>query len=101
MSHAQSPASRPRESTGVTIVGTGSALPVGTVTNQDLEKVMDTSDEWILQRTGIRNRHKIDRAKGESTFTLGASALKKALAAARMDPTELDLVICATMTPEM
>ena len=43
---------------GVTIVGTGSALPEGVITNQDLEKVMDTSDEWIIQRTGIRTRHR-------------------------------------------
>jgi 3-oxoacyl-[acyl-carrier-protein] synthase-3 len=86
---------------GVTIVGTGSALPEAIITNQDLEKVMDTSDEWIVQRTGIRTRHKIDRAKGESTSTLAASALTKALAAAKMDASELDLIICATMTPEM
>ena len=86
---------------GVTIVGTGSALPVGVITNQDLEKVMDTSDEWIVQRTGIRTRHKIDRSKGESTFTLAAGALTKALASAKMQPTDLDLILCATMTPEM
>ena len=86
---------------GVTIVGTGSALPVGVITNQDLERLMDTSDEWIVQRTGIRTRHKIDRSKGESTFSLGAAALTKALASARMQPTDLDLILCATMTPEM
>ena len=90
-----------RDAIGVTIVGTGSALPAGTVTNADLEKVMDTSDEWIVQRTGIRNRHKIDRSKGESTHTLGAEALRKALAAAQLQPSDLDLILCATMTPEM
>jgi 3-oxoacyl-[acyl-carrier-protein] synthase-3 len=90
-----------RGSIGVTIVGTGSALPVRTITNHDLEKVMDTSDEWIVQRTGIRTRHKIDRSKGESTFSLGAAALKNALAAAKLEPTALDLILCATMTPEM
>jgi 3-oxoacyl-[acyl-carrier-protein] synthase-3 len=85
----------------VTIVGTGSALPERVVSNADLEKVMDTSDEWIVQRTGIHTRYRIDRAKGESTFSLGAAALTKALAAAGTDAGELDLVICATMTPEM
>jgi 3-oxoacyl-[acyl-carrier-protein] synthase-3 len=62
---------------------------------------MDTSDEWIVQRTGIKTRYKINRAKGESTFSLGASAMSKALEAARVPATELDLIICATMTPEM
>lgn len=92
---------RARPAVGVTIVGTGSALPEGVITNQFLEKCMDTSDEWIIQRTGIRTRHKIDRSKGESTYSLGAAALTKALAYARMQPTDLDLILCATMTPEM
>lgn len=86
---------------GVTIVGTGSALPSGVLTNADLEKVMDTSDEWIVQRTGVRTRYRIDREKNESTSRLAASALKNALDAARLTPEQLDLVICATMTPEM
>lgn len=88
-------------SSGVTIVGTGSALPNRVVTNADLEKIMDTSDEWIVQRTGIRTRYRIDREQGESTATLGADALNKALKAANLSPDELDLIICATMTPEM
>lgn len=86
---------------GVTIVGTGSALPSTVLSNADLEKLMDTSDEWIVQRTGIRTRYRIDRNKDESTFQLGAAALRKALEAARVSPSDLDLVICATMTPEM
>lgn len=86
---------------GVTIVGTGSALPSTALTNADLEKVMDTSDEWIVQRTGIRTRYRIDREKDESTAALGAVALSKALEAAKLGPDDLDLVICATMTPEM
>jgi 3-oxoacyl-[acyl-carrier-protein] synthase III len=90
-----------RGSIGVTIVGTGSALPSGIITNADLEKLMDTSDEWIVQRTGIRTRHKIDRSKGETTFSLGARALQNALDSAGMQATELDLILCATMTPEM
>ena len=86
---------------GVTIVGTGSAVPSGIITNADLEKLMDTSDEWIVQRTGIKTRHKIDRSKGESTFSLGARALQNALDMAKMQATKLDLILCATMTPEM
>ncbi len=86
---------------GVRIVGTGSALPSKVVTNQDLEKIMDTSDEWIVQRTGIRTRYRIDREKGESTAQLAAAALKGALTQARLTPDDLDLIICATMTPEM
>ncbi|HVU62333.1 MAG TPA: beta-ketoacyl-ACP synthase III [Phycisphaerales bacterium] len=90
-----------RDAIGVTIVGTGSALPEGVIDNATLEKLMDTSDEWIVQRTGIRTRHKIDRARGESTHTLAAAALRSALEAAKLSATDLDLVVCATMTPDM
>jgi 3-oxoacyl-[acyl-carrier-protein] synthase-3 len=86
---------------GVRIVGTGSALPSRTLTNADLEKLMDTSDEWIVQRTGVRTRRIIDAAQGECTLTLSAQSLTTALAAAKLDAKELDLVICCTMTPEM
>ncbi|MBY0310769.1 MAG: ketoacyl-ACP synthase III [Phycisphaerales bacterium] len=86
---------------GVRIVGTGSALPSTVVTNQDLEKVMDTSDEWIVQRTGISTRYRVNREKGESTAQLAADALKVALDRAKLVPSDLDLIICATMTPEM
>lgn len=86
---------------GATIVGTGSALPRTALTNQDLMKVMDTSDEWIVQRTGVRTRFKIDRAAGESTFSLGARALQNAMDSAVIRADELDMIVCATMTPEM
>ncbi len=86
---------------GITIIGSGSALPAGILSNADLEKMMDTSDEWIVQRTGIRTRHKIDRSKGEYTASLGAAALTKALASANIPAGELDLILCATMTPDM
>lgn len=86
---------------GVRIAGTGSAIPSKSMTNADLEKLMDTSDEWIVQRTGIKSRRIIDKSKGESTTTLAVAALKAALADARMDANELDLLICATMTPPM
>ena len=85
--------------TGVRIAGTGSALPARILTNADLEKVMDTTDEWIVQRTGIRSRRII--GEGESTHSLSAAALRAALADSRVDPGELDLLIVATMTPEM
>jgi len=86
---------------GVRVAGTGIALPSKRLNNIDLMKLMDTSDEWIVQRTGIRERRIIDADKKESTKTLGAAALRTALAEARMEASELDLIICATMTSEM
>lgn len=87
---------------GVRILGCGSALPVGRLTNVDLEKLMDTSDEWIVQRTGIHERRVFDReGRGESTRTLGVTALKRALASAGLTGGDLDLVLVATMTPDM
>lgn len=87
---------------GVSILGTGSATPRSVLTNEMLTRMMDTSDEWIVQRTGIRERRVINRKEfGECTLTLSTQALKGALAAARLDASELDLVILATMTPEM
>lgn len=90
-----------RRPVGVRIAGTGSALPERRLTNTDLEKMMETSDEWIVQRTGIRERRIIDRANGESTSSLAANALKAALADAHLQATDLDLIIVATMTAEM
>lgn len=86
---------------GVRIAGTGSCLPSKVLSNKDLEKIMDTSDEWIVQRTGVRTRYVIDPAKGESTSTLSAEALRRALAASHTNPSDVDLVLVATMTPEM
>jgi 3-oxoacyl-[acyl-carrier-protein] synthase-3 len=63
--------------------------------------MMDTSDEWIVQRTGIRERRRCDPAKGESATPLATEALKRALADARMDPKDLDLVIMGTVSGEM
>ncbi|MEM1329108.1 MAG: beta-ketoacyl-ACP synthase III [Planctomycetota bacterium] len=85
---------------GVEIVGSGSAIPEKRLTNADLERVMDTSDEWIVQRTGIHERRVIDHERE----TLGAYALEagqKALADAGMAPTDIDMVMVATMTPDM
>lgn len=86
---------------GVSLLGSGSALPSRVMANQDLEKVMDTTDEWIVQRTGIRTRYIIDESKDENTVTLAARALQGALAEAKLDPKELDLIILATMTANM
>lgn len=86
---------------GVRIAGTGSCLPSRVLRNADLEKLMDTSDDWIVQRTGIRERRMVDPAKGESVKTIAAAALNAALADAGLQATDLDLIILATMTPEM
>ena len=83
------------------IVGCGAYLPERVLTNSDLAKKIDTSDEWIVQRTGIRERRIMDREKGESTSQLAAESLKLALADARLTAADLDLIIVATMTAEM
>ncbi|MFG0304590.1 MAG: beta-ketoacyl-ACP synthase III [Phycisphaerales bacterium JB040] len=85
--------------TGVSIVGSGSALPAATLTNKDLEGLMETSDEWIVQRTGIRERRKI--SGGESTTSLATDSCRNALDDAGLRPEDLDLVLVATMTPDM
>ncbi|NQU76322.1 MAG: 3-oxoacyl-ACP synthase, partial [Planctomycetes bacterium] len=79
------------------IVGLGSSTPEKVLTNFDLEKMIDTSDEWIIKRTGIRERRVT--SDGESSATLAITASKRALADAGMDAKELDLIICATISP--
>lgn len=78
--------------------GVGSYLPANRVTNADLIARVDTSDEWIVQRTGIRARH--IAADGETTSDLGTIAAKRALAASGIDASDIDLVILATSTPD-
>ena len=85
---------------GIRIAGTGSAVPDQVLTNRDFEKIVDTSDEWIFQRTGIRERRVCDPLK-EGTFTLARDAVARALDAAKMKASELDFIICATCTSEM
>ena len=80
------------------ILGTGSALPAQRVSNDDLAQRVDTSDEWIVARTGIRFRHLA--GDGETTATLGADAARKALDAAGVDAASIDLIILATATPD-
>lgn len=85
---------------GVKIAGTGSAVPDRVLTNADLEKILDTSNEWIVQRTGIHERRVVD-PKTQGTFTLARDALKAAIHDAGMKPTDLDLIINASVSSEM
>jgi 3-oxoacyl-[acyl-carrier-protein] synthase-3 len=80
------------------IVGTGSALPPRIVTNEELARRVDTSDEWIVSRTGIRQRHVADPEQASSD--LGAEASRAALVAAGIDADDLDLILVATSTPD-
>jgi 3-oxoacyl-[acyl-carrier-protein] synthase-3 len=80
------------------IVGTGSALPSRILTNEELSQRLDTSDEWIATRTGIRQRH--IAAEAQSSSDLGAEASRAALAAAGLAPDDIDLIIVATSTPD-
>ena len=80
------------------ITGTGSALPANCVSNADLAERVDTSDEWIVERTGIRQRY--IAGDGETTSTLAIDASRKALAAAGVDAGEIGLIILATATPD-
>lgn len=85
---------------GARMIGVGSAVPDRVLTNADLEKILDTSDEWITQRTGIRERRVVDPTR-ESTFTLSRDALRRALENAGLHANELDTIIVATVTGEM
>jgi len=80
------------------ILSTGRAYPEGLLTNADLEKLVETSDEWITSRTGIKQRHKA--ADGEYTSQFAIRAASQAIERARIDPSEIDLLICATVTPD-
>jgi 3-oxoacyl-[acyl-carrier-protein] synthase-3 len=80
------------------IAGVGSALPRRVMTNADISKIVDTSHEWIVERTGIHARH--IAGEGETTRSLGVEAAKKALANAKTDASEVDLIVLATSTPD-
>src|SRR3954452_18301291 len=84
---------------GAIIAGTRSFVPEKRLTNDELAKLVDTNDEWIVQRTGIRERR--IAGKDESTATLAANAARRALDAAGLEPKDIDLVLCGTITPEM
>ena len=83
----------------VGILGTGTALPDKVLTNQDFERMVDTSDQWITERTGIKERRQA--APHETTSMLCVQAARKALDMARVGPEDLDLIICATISPDM
>ncbi|MEM6853813.1 MAG: beta-ketoacyl-ACP synthase III [Planctomycetota bacterium] len=91
--------SRTKRAAGVAIVGTGIALPEKVLTNDDLAKIVDTNDEWITQRTGIKTRRIVE---GDTNVRdLAREALSAALDDAKLPASQLDLVILATITPEM
>jgi len=78
--------------------GFGTALPKRVLTNRELESMVDTSDEWIVQRTGIRQRY--IAGEGETTASLGEAAAREALERAGLTPADIDLIIVATSTPD-
>jgi 3-oxoacyl-[acyl-carrier-protein] synthase III len=80
------------------IRGVGAYLPKRIVTNAEMESIVDTASDWIVERTGIRQRH--IAADGERTSDLGIAAARQALIRSGIDPVEIDLVICATATPD-
>ena len=80
------------------IIGMGHAYPKGILTNADLEKIVETSDEWITSRTGIKQRHKADADEYTSQF--GTLAGKQAIERAGLQPEDIDLIVCATTTPD-
>jgi 3-oxoacyl-[acyl-carrier-protein] synthase-3 len=81
------------------IVGTGSALPEKVITNSDLEKLVDTSDQWITERTGIKERRQA--ASGQTTSALCIQAARRAMKMAGITARDLDMIICSTISPDM
>jgi 3-oxoacyl-[acyl-carrier-protein] synthase-3 len=84
---------------GAIITGLGSYVPEGVITNRDLERVVDTSDEWIVSHTGMRERRVASQE--QATSDLATAAARRALADADLAPADLDLIICATVTSDM
>jgi len=80
------------------IAGTGSYLPEKVLTNADLEKIVDTTDQWIVERTGIRERH--IAAEGETSSAMGEQAARQAMEVAGVNANDIDLIIVATTTPD-
>jgi 3-oxoacyl-[acyl-carrier-protein] synthase III len=83
---------------GARIIGTGSYLPEKILTNQDMEKIVDTTDAWIRERSGITQRHMV--GEGETCGDLAVEAARRAIEAAGVDPSEIDLLILGTCTPD-
>src|SRR5882757_4657766 len=81
------------------IAGLGFYVPKNVFTNEDMKKYMDTSDEWIQERTGIKERRHADRT-GETTTTMGVEAAKIAIERAGISPHDIDFIIFATLSPD-
>ena len=82
------------------IIGLGHYVPANIVTNDDLSKVMDTNDQWIQDRTGIKERRWVQAGDGQSTFTMGLEAAKKAISNSGINKEDLDLIVFATLSPD-
>lgn len=82
------------------IIGLGHYVPDNIVTNDDLSKVMDTDDQWIQERTGIKERRWVQEGDGQSTFTMGLEAAKKAISNSGINKEDLDLIVFATLSPD-
>lgn len=83
------------------ITGLGKYVPENVVTNYDLSKIMDTNDEWIQERTGIKERRWIDKTSGDTTAIMGAKAAKIAIERARLTKDDIDFIVFATLSPDM
>src|SRR5512133_3591568 len=83
----------------VSIIGTGSYVPEKILTNEDLSRMVDTSDEWITTRTGIKERRVA--AKDENTIDMASKAALRAIEQAKVSPEEIDMILVATATPDM
>ena len=82
------------------IIGLGHYVPDNIVTNDDLSKIMDTTDQWIQERTGIKERRWVKPGDGQSTFTMGLEAAKKAISNSGIKKEDLDLIVFATLSPD-
>ena len=82
------------------IIGLGHYVPENIVTNDDLSKIMDTTDEWIQERTGIKERRWVKPGDGQSTFTMGLEAAKKAISNSGIEKEDIDLIVFATLSPD-
>jgi len=83
------------------IIGLGKYVPDNVVTNDDLSKLMDTNDEWIQERTGIKERRWVEKGSGDTTATMGVKAAKVAIERSGLDKDDIDFIIFATLSPDM
>jgi 3-oxoacyl-[acyl-carrier-protein] synthase-3 len=83
------------------IIGLGKYVPDNVVTNDDLSKLMDTNDEWITERTGIKERRWVEKGSGDTTASMGVKAAKVAIERAGIDKDDIDFIIFATLSPDM